>query len=69
MKIPGWRQDANVARVADFLRGRIGMMIAPVVVEESVVERPIVERLDQRGAGGHRMLADERIVGETDQIA
>ena len=68
MKIPGWRQDANVARVADFLRGRIGV-VATVVVEEAVVEKTVVERLDQRGPCRHRMLADEAIVGEPDQIA
>ena len=68
MKIPGWRQDANVARVADFLRGRVGNA-APIVVEKVLTEQPVIERLDQRGTGGHRMLADESIVGETDQIA
>src|SRR4029453_6952372 len=52
VKISGRRQDADVARVADFLRGAIGVVAAVVV-----------ERLDQRGAGRHGMLAARRIVG------
>ena len=68
MKIPGWRQDANVARVTDFLRGRIGM-VAAIVVEKTVVEGAVDKRLDQRGAVRHRMLADKGIVGEPDQVA
>jgi hypothetical protein len=41
MKIPGRRQDSDVARMTGFLRRRIGMVAAVVV-----------ERLDQRGPAG-----------------
>src|SRR6266699_1295299 len=57
MKIPRGRQDADIARVADFLCGIVGVF-APVVIE----------RLDQRGAGRHGGLAAQRVVGKPHQI-
>ena len=46
MKIPRARQDAHVARMADFLRRIVGVLAAVVV-----------ERFDQRAGRRHRMLA------------
>ena len=46
MKIPRARQDAHIARMADFLC-RVIWMVAPIVVE----------RLDQRGACRHGIFA------------
>src|SRR5580704_3493565 len=52
MKIPRGRQDAHVARMADFL-GRVFGMLAAVVMQ----------RLDQRWAGRYRGSAAQRIIG------
>ena len=57
MKVPRRRQDSHVARMADFLR-RVIRMLAGIVIQ----------RLDQRRAGGQRMPPDECIIGEIDQI-
>jgi len=57
MKIPRGRQDAHVARMADFLR-RIAGMLTPVVMQ----------RFDQRRAGRHRMFSAERVIGKMHQI-
>src|SRR3954452_7439637 len=57
MKIPRRRQDANVAGVAKFLRGRI-----------RVGAGVVIERFDQIGACRHRMLAGQGIVGKPDQV-
>ena len=57
MKIPRWRQDPHIARMADFLP-RIIRMLAPVVMQW----------FDQRRAGRHRMLSAERVIGKADQI-
>ena len=57
MKIPRGRQDADVARMADFLRG-IFRVIAPVVLQ----------RFDQRRARRHGVFSDECVVGETYQV-
>ena len=57
MEIPRRRQDADVARVAVFLRRHIRMIAAVAV-----------ERFDQRRSCRHRVLAGERVVGETNQI-
>src|SRR2546429_8099026 len=57
MKIPRRRQDANVARVTDFLSGRV-----------EVIAAVVIERLDQRGPDRQSMFAGERVIGETGQI-
>src|ERR1700730_4388770 len=57
MKIPRPRQDADIARMADFLR-RIVRLLAAVVVE----------RFGRRGAGSHAKFSAERVVGETFKI-
>src|SRR5437588_437296 len=57
MKIPRRRQDANVARVTDFLSGRV-----------EVIAAVVIERLDQRGPDRQSMFTGERVIGETGQI-
>ena len=57
MKIPRGRQDAHVARVADF-PGRIVRVLTPVVMQ----------RFDQRRAGRHGMFPAERVIGKMHQV-
>ena len=54
---PWTAANADVAGVADFLRGIF-----------AVVAAVVVERLDQGRARRHRVLAAQRIIGEADQI-
>src|SRR3954454_3210561 len=57
MKIPRLRQDAHVARMADFL-GRIVRVLAPIVMQ----------RFDQCRAGWHSMLSAECVIGKINEI-
>jgi hypothetical protein len=57
MEISRRRQDTDIARMADFLRGIVGMF-TPI----------IIERLDQRNASWNSRFVMQCIISESQQI-